>query len=89
MLDASETGRYYVHNKQRKAGDNMKRLFNAGRIIGEKLISQRDGGIGKITNAYEEDGRLWAVIDDDYEIDVSSCEVVWNVTNGDHYVRIA
>lgn len=67
----------------------MKRLFNAGRIIGENLISQRDGLLGKITNAYDEDGRLWAVLDDDYELDVSSCEVIYNITNGDHYVRIA
>ena len=67
----------------------MKRLFNPGRIIGEKLISQREGGIGIITNAYEESGRLWAVVNDDYELDVSSCEVIYNITNGDHYVRIA
>ena len=67
----------------------MKRLFNAGRIIGENLISQRDGLLGKITNAYDEDGRLWAVLDDDYELDVSSCEVIYNITNGDHCVRIA
>ena len=67
----------------------MKRLFNPGRIIGEKLISQRDGSIGIITNAYEENGRLWAVVNDDYELDVSSCEVIYNITNGEHFVRIA
>ena len=66
----------------------MKRLFNAGRIIGEKLISQREGGIGIITNAYEENGRLWAVVNDNYELDVSSCEVIYNITNGDHFVKV-
>lgn len=67
----------------------MKRIFNAGGIIGEELISQRDGRIGLITDAYEEDGRLWAVINDDYELDVSSSAVVLDLTNGDHYVEIA
>lgn len=67
----------------------MKRIFNAGGIIGEELISQRDGRIGLITNAYEEDGRLWAVINDDYELDVSSYTVVLDFTNGNRYIEIA
>lgn len=67
----------------------MKRLFNAGRIVGEKLISEREGLLGLITHAYEEDNKLFAIINDDYELDASSCEVIYNITNGDHYVRVA
>ena len=74
-------------NKPR--GEFMKRIFNARGIIGEELISKHDGRIGLITDAYDEDGKLWAVINDDYELDVSNYAVVWNLTNGDHYVRIA
>ena len=64
-------------------------MFNVNAIVGQNLISAKDGQIGIITDAYKDGSIVWAVIDDDYELDVTACEFVVELTKGFHFIRIA
>lgn len=61
-------------------------MFNHGAIIGLP-VRQSDKTLGVITNSYHEDKSHIIVINDDYEIVVSSCELIIDLIRNETYVR--
>lgn len=65
----------------------MSNPRNPHSIIGYLAKDVNECLIGDITNAYTEGNKMWAVINDDYEIDATCCQFVFNLTDGSIFVR--
>lgn len=52
---------------------------NFDRLIGLPAYDGRNIFLGNISDVYVEDGSTWAVIDDNYEINLHGCNVILNV----------
>lgn len=48
-------------------------------LIGEQIVDCKENILGFVTDQYHEDGRDFAVINGDYEVDLSGCAEILDV----------
>jgi hypothetical protein len=68
-------------------------MFNHDALIGQECKEMRrngeeSGSLGTISNSYNEDGRHYIVLDDDFEFEPSKVEQVVEITKGVSYIRV-
>ena len=58
------------------------------KMVGRKLHSPSDRPLGTVTAVESEDNRIWATIDNNYDVDVTSVVEVCNLSTGAHYYQL-